>query len=293
MGLLAALAVTRVHVLVLEAPGRPMLRLRAEAAVRARGWQVASGAADADLLLVCGVPAGRFAGVVAGLWAAMRAPRAHRTIRATDDLPAALDEAERALASRADVPLSASATPHSAPKVASPRLELGPGAPWWPAGLVVAGEERDGLLTAVRVRVLAAATTDPDPADPQVRALAIACAEAARFLRAAGWPMPAARFERVADRVLAGRAPARQRRRTRRIAAQVQRSATFDAVLARAVPGVALRGLLLRRLLAVDDALTGQAVPVPLDALRLAARLEGARLSAVPLLLAAGWGADD
>ena len=56
MGVIASLALLRVHVLVVELPGRPALRLRAEAAVRARGWVVTRDPADTDVLLVCGTP---------------------------------------------------------------------------------------------------------------------------------------------------------------------------------------------------------------------------------------------
>ena len=58
MGLTAALALLRAHVLVVAAPGRALLRMRAEAAVRARGWPLVAEPEDADLLLVCGGPEG-------------------------------------------------------------------------------------------------------------------------------------------------------------------------------------------------------------------------------------------
>ena len=54
MGLTSSLALLRVHVLVVELPGRPLLGLRAEAAVRARGWVVTSDPEDADLGIAMG-----------------------------------------------------------------------------------------------------------------------------------------------------------------------------------------------------------------------------------------------
>ncbi|MCO7222334.1 hypothetical protein, partial [Klenkia sp. PcliD-1-E] len=53
---LARVAARRLHVLLVEVPGAARVRWAAEAEVDRRGWVVASSAAGADLVLVCGEP---------------------------------------------------------------------------------------------------------------------------------------------------------------------------------------------------------------------------------------------
>lgn len=272
MALIASLALLRPHVLVLELPGSPMLRLRAEAAVRARGWALARGPADADLLLVCGAAAGDLRDAVDAIWAEVPAPRARRTVRSAGALQEALDSAARVLADRE---LQRSALP-GAPRTPPDPGHLGPVGVDWPPGLVVdraAGP--DGRIAAVGLRrLIAEAEEGPDP----IAAPVLAVAAAARLLRLAGWAVPAARLDRVVDLAVGGDAFDTLLPRIRRAAAQVRRSATFRWSAARDLPDGDLRGRVLALL---DAALRGEPAPAP-----EARPLIGTRPETLPLLLA-------
>ena len=73
-GLLRA-AAARPHVLVAAMPGGAAVRLATEEQLRHRGWPAALSPADADVLLVAGVPAADIAAAVETTWAAVPAPR--------------------------------------------------------------------------------------------------------------------------------------------------------------------------------------------------------------------------
>ncbi len=75
-GALARLASRRLHVLVVEHPGGFVTRARAERAVTARGWVLATSPADTDALLECGNASGppQTAGVE-HVWTQVPGPR--------------------------------------------------------------------------------------------------------------------------------------------------------------------------------------------------------------------------
>ncbi len=88
---LARSAVQRVHVLPVEVPGRPALRVAVERAVAERGWVLASSPADTDLLVVCGTPGPRLGAAVALVWDEIPGPRARVDVVAPSVVAAELD----------------------------------------------------------------------------------------------------------------------------------------------------------------------------------------------------------
>jgi len=94
---LARFALRRAHVLIVEAPGDPMLRIRAEACVVREGWAIAMSPADADVLLVCGTADVEFGAAVDRLWDQMVSPLVRVASGAAADLPQAIDDARHAL----------------------------------------------------------------------------------------------------------------------------------------------------------------------------------------------------
>jgi hypothetical protein len=272
VGVIVSLALLRVHVLVVELPGRPVLRLRAEAAVRARGWVVTRDPADTDVLLVCGTPRAAIADAVHALWWDVPAPRARRTVHTAAELDEVLDSAARVLADRA-LQQRAAADVGTAP-AAPPAGRFGPLHPDWPAGLMldcVPGV--DGRITAVGSRRL-----PPEPEDDPVPVGVLAAAHAARLLRMAGWASPALRLDRVVDLALDGGPQERLRPRLRSVAGLVRRSGTFRWALADTLP-VDVPGRVLALLAAAID---GDALPPAAPRV-----LIGTALDAVPLHVAA------
>ena len=275
MGLTASLALLRVHVLVVELPGRPLLRLRAEAAVRARGWVVTAEPEDADLVLVCGDPRAEVVEAVDALWGRVPVPRARRTVRAEEGLAEALDSAARVLRDDAlQREAAATAVPAAEPR---PGTRFGPLLPHWPAGLIVecALDDR-GRVAAAGVRRLAA-EQEEDPAG--LRSFVLPVADAARLLRLVGWPALALRLDRVVDLALTGTAPDRLSRRLLGVARAVRRSETLRWVQRREGSGVEV----VPRVLALLHAAAERRDP-PAPAAR---RLLGRDAAAVPLVVAA------
>ncbi|MBW4041961.1 MAG: hypothetical protein HIU86_07505 [Acidobacteria bacterium] len=273
MGVMSSLALLRVHVLVVELPGRPVLRLRAEAAVRDRGWIVTREPADTDVLLVCGTPRAAIADAVHALWSDVPSPRARRTVRAVADLGEVLDSAARVLEDRV---LQRRAAAEAAPAPAGPPPgRFGPLLPDWPAGLVLdCAPGADGRIAAVGARRLAA-----EPEDDALPAAVLAVADAARLLRLAGWAAPALRLDRVVDLSVAGVAPERLRPRLRSVAGRARGSGTLRTVLRDAAPSVDVHARLLSLL---DAAIDDDAPPPPASRV-----LIGTAPDAVPLLVAA------
>ncbi len=82
---LAERAVRRVHVLVVEVPGRWATRVAVQRAVTQRGWVEATSAADADALVVCGTPGRRLAEAIDRVWDQLPGPRARAEVELTDN----------------------------------------------------------------------------------------------------------------------------------------------------------------------------------------------------------------
>jgi hypothetical protein len=100
-GLLLRVGAARPHVLVAAMPGGAAVRLAAEEQLRRRGWPAALSPADADVLLVAGVPAADIAASVETTWAAVPAPRVRAIVTSPGEVAAALDAAQAELATGA------------------------------------------------------------------------------------------------------------------------------------------------------------------------------------------------
>ncbi len=284
MGLMDDLAAARVHVLVVGVPGFPLLRLRALAALRRRGWVEASSPADADVLLVCGTVEDPMRHAADAAWALVPAPRARRTALDAVALEGLLDSAQRVLGDRA---LQAGHVPAAVPDATSAAtLRLGPVLTDWPAGLIVDCDRRAGVVAAAAVTRIAPRGREEDPLPADESAFVQACDRAARLLRLAGWPAEARRLGRCIDRVLAGEPAPSVLPQVRRSAARVARSALLRANLA-AVPGEALHRLLVILSDAERGALGEPGVDEPIDPAALADALIGAPCDQVRLLIAA------
>ena len=96
--LLLRIAARRPHVLVVAVPGATGVRLALEAALARRGWPVATGPADADVLAVAGTPGPALSDVAEAVWAQVPAPRARIVIPRPDDVEERLDAAVAVLA---------------------------------------------------------------------------------------------------------------------------------------------------------------------------------------------------
>ncbi len=81
---ISARAVRRAHVLAVEVPGWWVARAEVERAARARGWQLATSPADADVLAVCGPPGERLAAAVERVWQQLPGPRARVEVDGSD-----------------------------------------------------------------------------------------------------------------------------------------------------------------------------------------------------------------
>ena len=113
---LAAAATRRVAVLVAEVPGWGRTRCAVERELRERGWRRASSPADADVLLVCGVPGDALADAVDAVWDQLPGPRARLSVTTPDDVPAALDTAAAHLRDGAAQSTDAAARPAAFPE---------------------------------------------------------------------------------------------------------------------------------------------------------------------------------
>lgn len=99
MGLKASLArfaTTRPHLLLVEAAGGSVARLRVECWAREQGWPVVETPADADVLVVLGAAAD-LEDHVGRLWDQLPGPRAQVRFTANDDVRAALLAAQASL----------------------------------------------------------------------------------------------------------------------------------------------------------------------------------------------------
>ncbi len=95
---LARWAVSGAHVLLVEAPDGWAARVGAERAIDARGWRVANGPADADVLAVCGRPGPELAAAAARVWDQLPGPRVRVDVLGAERAGAALTAAATGLA---------------------------------------------------------------------------------------------------------------------------------------------------------------------------------------------------
>lgn len=102
---LARRAVRRAHVLTVEVPGGWVVRAEVERAAVARGWQLATSPADADVLAVCGRPGEALAAAVDQVWRQVPGPRARVDVGGSD-----ADAAAAALGRAADLLRTSGAT---------------------------------------------------------------------------------------------------------------------------------------------------------------------------------------
>ncbi|MHA6616731.1 hypothetical protein [Pseudonocardia sp. DLS-67] len=235
--LLLRVAARRPHVLVVAGPGATGVRLALETALARRGWPVATGPADADVLAVAGTPGSQLAAVVDAVWEQVPAPRAR--IEVTD--PANVDDRLDAAAAQLARPVSGNeghgtrihSRPregenaehggghhdhhHGGPVAGLPMAELGPDRdgltldrlhvplgpvlPDWPAGLVVRATLQGDVIQEAAAEVLDAGRAEPfawpSPVARELDGLA-------RFLGVAGWSSVAGRARRLRDAALAG-----------------------------------------------------------------------------------------
>ncbi|MFC4908183.1 hypothetical protein [Actinomadura gamaensis] len=97
-GILLRYAARRPRPLVVAVPGFTGVRLAAEAELRRRGWRPALSPAEADLLVVCGVPGHDLSQAVETVWDEMPNPRARADLADVIGVPSALDDASARLA---------------------------------------------------------------------------------------------------------------------------------------------------------------------------------------------------
>lgn len=91
-----ALAVGGTRVLLVEAPGWWQVRAGVEREVRQRGWSLALSPADADALVVCGLPGDRLQAAIEAAWEQVPGPRAREVVTGAGAL-GAVDRVEAAL----------------------------------------------------------------------------------------------------------------------------------------------------------------------------------------------------
>jgi hypothetical protein len=96
--LLLRVAARRPHVLVVAVPGATDVRLALEAALVRRGWPIATGPADADVLAVAGAPGPELAVVIDAVWEQVPAPRTRLAVPVPADVGERLDAAAALLA---------------------------------------------------------------------------------------------------------------------------------------------------------------------------------------------------
>ena len=91
--ILAHLAVNSARVLIVEAPGQWLTRAELEQQMLRRGWRAARTPAEADVLVVCGVPGPELGELVERLWEQMPGPRVRADVPSPTAVGGALDAA--------------------------------------------------------------------------------------------------------------------------------------------------------------------------------------------------------
>ncbi len=221
---LARRAVRGPHALVVEVPGWAESRLAVERVLTARSWKAALSPADADVLLVCGVPGADLGAVVERAWAQLPGPRSRADVVAPGDAAAALDEATAALLDearqRADaqsrndpvdadsIPLAEGGADRDGLGLDVLHVPLGPVLPHWPAGLVLRCVLQGDVIAQAEAEVYGAAahSTPPDPPERESRRNTAVrrCDSAGRLLAVAGWDDAAAAARHTRDVLAAG-----------------------------------------------------------------------------------------
>ncbi len=248
---LARRAVRGPHALVVETPGWAESRLAVERVLTARSWKAALSPADADVLLVCGVPGADLGAVVERVWAQLPGPRSRADVVAPGDAAAALDEATAALLDearqRADaqsrndpvdadsIPLAEGGADRDGLGLDVLHVPLGPVLPHWPAGLVLRCALQGDVITQAAVDVYGAAahSTPPDPPERESRRNTAVrrCDSAGRLLAVAGWNDAAASAWRTRDALATGAVLADCTPAVDRLARRVWRSVSLRWLL--------------------------------------------------------------
>jgi len=122
---IAALALSEVHVLLVERPGWSLTRIAAERAVAARGWRVADSAAAADALLCCGEPGPELSPLVEAMFAQLPPPRARGRVDHPGEVAAVLDQILAALRADDPVPVPPRDRPARSVHAAQPAADHG------------------------------------------------------------------------------------------------------------------------------------------------------------------------
>ncbi|MBT1003897.1 hypothetical protein KIH31_14975 [Paenarthrobacter sp. DKR-5] len=78
--LLARVATSRCHVLLVEVPGAASVRMEVQRELVRLGWVEADSPSEADILCVCGAPSGELLGAVDRVWEQLPGPRARTTV---------------------------------------------------------------------------------------------------------------------------------------------------------------------------------------------------------------------
>ncbi|MEJ5943839.1 hypothetical protein WDZ17_00835 [Pseudokineococcus basanitobsidens] len=226
--LLARWALRGAAVLLVEVPGGWAVRVAVQRALTARGWREATSPADADALVVCGVPGGGWDEVLGRTWAQLPGPRARASVRAVEDVAGVLDALAVSLgdddAQRADAASRGLAPEDLAPgddmhpggmelaggeddlrdglEMDVLRVPLGPVLPCWPAGLVLRTVLSGDVVVRGRVEVLPGGARGPAVEPGSVDDVARRLDAAAQVLRLAGAVDLAARAVRLRDAVI-------------------------------------------------------------------------------------------
>jgi hypothetical protein len=91
-------AARRPHVLIVASRNGAAVRLAVEAELARRGWPIATAPADADVLLVAGIPGPELATTIEAAWGTVPLPRAYATVDAPDVVEPKLSRASADLA---------------------------------------------------------------------------------------------------------------------------------------------------------------------------------------------------
>lgn len=113
----------RPHLLLAEVPGGTPVRHAVERHARARGWPLADGPSDADVLVVCGTAGGALQEAVETTWQAMPGPRVRVELTEPADVPARLAQALTGLADPAAQRADAAQRPAGVPDDDTPEAE--------------------------------------------------------------------------------------------------------------------------------------------------------------------------